>query len=61
MSPAELQMLFARMYESSAPGQHPILPIQGHTLAEYVKNDAQRRLLALPGQAVAFTSGRVNA
>ncbi|KAJ0415564.1 hypothetical protein BJY00DRAFT_304814 [Aspergillus carlsbadensis] len=61
MSLAELQMLFTRMYASTPPGQHPVLPIQGHTLAEYVKNDVQERLLALPGQGVAFTSGKVNA
>jgi hypothetical protein len=61
MSLAELQMLFTRMYDSTALGQHPVLPIQGYTLAEYVKNDVQRRLLALHGRAVAFTPGRVNA
>jgi hypothetical protein len=61
MSLAELQMLFTRMYDSTALGQHPVLPIQVYTLAEYVKNDVQRRLLAPHGRAVAFTPSRVNA
>jgi hypothetical protein len=61
MSLVELEMLFVRMYNSTPANQRPVLPIQGHLLAEYVKNNIQRRLLDLPGQGVAFTPGRVTA
>lgn len=62
MSLEQLQGLFTRAERQAAVARrNPVLPIGGQLLAPYVSNDVQRRLLALPGQAVAFFPGKVSA
>jgi hypothetical protein len=61
MSLEELEGLFARAIQATAPSQNPALPIGGRLLTHYIHNNLQKNLLARPGQAIAVNPGKVTA